>query len=113
MLLATIGGTFNLAWEVWPPARVKGEREKVTGVIKPHPIPYHLNLDTLDVSYSVSEWYQKAQGHARGLPLFRVFGLDKLLREPTSGLEPLTSYSSRAIGQALQGGCTTLQSRHL
>jgi|SRR5215211_3215387 len=56
------GGTFNLAWEVGPPARVKGESEKVTGVIKPHPICYHLNLDALDVSYSVSEWYQKAPG---------------------------------------------------
>jgi hypothetical protein len=60
------GGTFNLAWEVWPPARVKGEREKVTGVIKPHPIPYHLNLDALDVSYSVLEWYQKAPGSCAG-----------------------------------------------
>ena len=25
------GGTFNLAWEVWPPERLEGEREKVTG----------------------------------------------------------------------------------
>jgi hypothetical protein len=25
------GGTFNLAWEVRSPERVKGEREKVTG----------------------------------------------------------------------------------
>ena len=60
------GGTFNLAWEVWPPERVKGEREKVTGVIKPDPIPYHLNLDALDASYSVSEWYQKAPGSCPG-----------------------------------------------
>jgi hypothetical protein len=60
------GGTFNLAWEVWPPERVKGEREKVTGVIKPDPIPYHLNLDALDASYSVSEWYQKAPGSSPG-----------------------------------------------
>ena len=59
-------GTFNLAWEVWPPERVKGEREKVTGVIKPDPIPYHLNLDALDASYSVSGWYQKAAGSCPG-----------------------------------------------
>jgi hypothetical protein len=47
------GWTFDLAWEVWPPGRVKGGKEKVTGVIKPHPIPYHLNLDALDASDSV------------------------------------------------------------
>ena len=61
-------GTFNLAWEVRPPGRVKGGKEKVTGVIKPHHIPYHLNLDTLDASYSVSEWYQKAPGSSPGDP---------------------------------------------
>jgi hypothetical protein len=69
------GGTFNLAWEVWPPERVKGEREKVTGVIKPDPIPYHLNLDALDASYSVSEWYQKAPGsspEASAIPSIRL-----------------------------------------
>jgi hypothetical protein len=60
------GGTFNLAWEVWPPGRFKGEKEKVIGVIKPHPIPYHLNLDALDASDSVSEWYQKAPGSCAG-----------------------------------------------
>jgi hypothetical protein len=32
------GGTFNLAWEVRPPGRFKGEKEKVTGIIKPDPI---------------------------------------------------------------------------
>jgi hypothetical protein len=45
------------------------QREKVTGVIKPDPIPYHLNLDALDAldaSYSVSEWYQKAPGSSPG-----------------------------------------------
>ena len=60
------GGTFNLAWEVWPPGRVKGEREKVTGVIKPDPITCHLNHDALDASYSASEWYQKAPGSSPG-----------------------------------------------
>jgi hypothetical protein len=60
------GGTFNLAWKVWPPERVKGQRVKVTGVIKPDPIPYHLNLDALDASYSVSEWYQKAPASSPG-----------------------------------------------
>ena len=60
------GGTFNLAWEVRPPGRVKGGKEKVTGVIKPHPIPHHLNLDALDASDSVSEWYQKAPGSCAG-----------------------------------------------
>jgi hypothetical protein len=59
-------GTFNLAWEVWPPERVKRQREKVPGVIKPDSIPYHLNLDTLDASYSVSEWYEKAPGSSPG-----------------------------------------------
>jgi hypothetical protein len=38
----------------------------VTGVIKPHPIPYHLNLDALDASDSVSEWYQEAPGSCAG-----------------------------------------------
>jgi hypothetical protein len=37
---------------VWPPGRFIGEKEKVTGVIKPDPIPYHLNLNTIDASYS-------------------------------------------------------------
>ena len=60
------GWPFNLAWEVWPPGRVKGGKEKVTGVIKPHPIPYHLNLDAPDASDSVSEWYQKAPGSCAG-----------------------------------------------
>ena len=70
-----VGGTFNLAWEVRPPERVKGEREKVTRVIKPDPIPYHLNLDALDASYSVSEWYQKAPGscpEASAIPSIRL-----------------------------------------
>ena len=60
------GGTFNLTWAVWPPERVKGEKEKLTRVIKPNSIPYHLNLDALDASYSVSEWYQKAPGSSPG-----------------------------------------------
>jgi hypothetical protein len=62
------GGTFNLTWAVWPPERVKGEKEKVTGVSKPDPIPYHLNHDALDASYSVSGWYQKAPGSCPGAP---------------------------------------------
>jgi hypothetical protein len=64
------GGTFNLTWAVWPPERVKGEKEKVTRVIKPNSIPYHLNLDALDASYSVSEWYQKVPVRVRVLPQF-------------------------------------------
>jgi hypothetical protein len=60
------GGTFNLVWAVWQPERFKGEREKVTGVIKADPFPYHLNLEALDASYSVSEWYQKAPGSCAG-----------------------------------------------
>jgi hypothetical protein len=68
MLLATMEGLSISLGAVWPPERVKGEKEKVTGVIKPDPIPYHLNLDALDASYSVSGWYQKAPGSCPGAP---------------------------------------------
>jgi hypothetical protein len=61
----------------------------------------------------LSEWCKKGSITSQKLPLLQIFGLSKPIREPTSGLEPLTPAPATSVRSVVAEGCTGLQIPHI